>query len=115
MGRWKHECDVALGAVREAAVLARTLRQQIGASAIRKADQSPVTVADFAVQALVAHRLARAFPDDPLVAEEDAAWLRSPEARPTFESVVEALHRVEPDLAPDQVSRGNRSRERSAG
>jgi len=103
MGRWQHECDVALGAVREAAVLARTLRQQIGASAIRKADQSPVTVADFAVQALVAHRLASAFPDDPLVAEEDAAWLRSPEARPTFQSVVEALHRVEPDLGPDQV------------
>ena len=103
MNRWQHECDVALGAVREATVLARELCQQTGARAFRKADQSPVTVADFAVQALVAHRLARAFPDDPLLAEEDASWLRSPEARSTFQTVVEVLQGVVPDLAPDRV------------
>ena len=62
-----------------------------------------MTVADFAVQALVAHRLARAFPADPLVAEEDAASLRSPDARSLFESVVNAVHRILPNLAPNQI------------
>lgn len=67
---WQHECDVALGAVREAAILARDMRKQIGKEALLKADRSPVTVADFAVQAIVARRLGDAFPGDPVVAEE---------------------------------------------
>ncbi len=83
---WQREFDVALGAVREAAMLARDIRQQIGEHAFLKADRSPVTVADFAVQALVAHRLGQAFPDDPLVAEEDSASLQVPDARPTLQS-----------------------------
>jgi 3'(2'), 5'-bisphosphate nucleotidase len=103
MNLWQHEFDVALGAVREAAVLARELRRQIGERHLRKADRSPVTMADFAVHALVAHRLARAFPDDPVVAEADAASLRRPEARALFQSVVDALHRILPDLAPNQI------------
>jgi len=49
-------------------------------------------VADFAVQATVAHRLGQVFPDDPLVAEEDAASLRAPDARAILQSVVDALH-----------------------
>ena len=68
-----------------------------------KADRSPVTVADFAVQALVAHRLGQAFPDDPLVAEEDSASLQLPDARPTLQSVLDVLHRAVPDLPADQV------------
>ncbi len=75
---WRRELDVAVGVVREAAILAREIRRQVGTQAFLKADQSPVTVADFAVQALVAHRLGRAFPDDPLIAEEDSAGLRGP-------------------------------------
>jgi 3'(2'), 5'-bisphosphate nucleotidase len=59
---------------------------------LAKADRSPVTVADFAVQALIADRLARAFPDDALVAEEDASVLRSSAGRPLLESVLDALH-----------------------
>lgn len=45
-----------------------------------KADESPVTVADYGAQALVAWSLQRSFPDSPLsmVAEEDAAELRYP-------------------------------------
>ena len=44
--------------------------------AISKNDLSPVTVADFAIQALVSHWLMEAFPTDPLVAEEDSSALR---------------------------------------
>ena len=83
---WQREFDVALGAVREGAALARDIRQRIGERALLKADRSPVTVADFSVQALVVHRLGQAFPDDPLVAEEDSASLQLPDARPTLQS-----------------------------
>ena len=100
---WQHEFDVALGAVRESAVLARDIRQRLGEQAFLKADQSPVTVADFAVQALVAHRLGQAFPDDPLVAEEDAASLQVPGAQAMLQSVLDVLRRILPGLPSDRV------------
>lgn len=100
---WHHEFDLAVAAVRDGAILARDLRQRVGERAFLKADQSPVTVADFAVQALVAHRLGQAFPDDPLVAEEDAASLRAPEARAVLQSVLDALRRTLPGLSSDQL------------
>ncbi|CAJ1961526.1 unnamed protein product [Sphenostylis stenocarpa] len=44
---------------------------------IEKNDQTPVTVADFGVQALISLELNKLFPSIPLVAEEDSAFLRS--------------------------------------
>ncbi|XP_022716001.1 putative PAP-specific phosphatase, mitochondrial isoform X1 [Durio zibethinus] len=44
---------------------------------IEKNDQTPVTVADFGVQALVSLELSKLFPSIPLVAEEDSGFLRS--------------------------------------
>jgi 3'(2'), 5'-bisphosphate nucleotidase len=96
---WRHEFDVALGAVREGALLAREIRKRIGEQAFLKADRSPVTVADFAVQATIAHRLRQVFPDDPLVAEEDAASLRAPDTGTILQSVVDALHPAADDGA----------------
>ncbi|KAK3127373.1 hypothetical protein QOZ80_7AG0572360 [Eleusine coracana subsp. coracana] len=51
-----------------------------GRSILEKNDQSPVTIADFGVQALVSLELQQLFPSIPLVAEEDSASLRSSEA-----------------------------------
>ncbi|KAL6856075.1 hypothetical protein ACP4OV_018877 [Aristida adscensionis] len=51
-----------------------------GRSILEKDDQSPVTIADFGVQALVSLELQRLFPSIPLVAEEDSASLRSSKA-----------------------------------
>lgn len=42
-----------------------------------KTDNTPVTVADFAVQALVIDVLSTAFPSDQFIAEEDSAMVRS--------------------------------------
>ncbi|KZV33764.1 PAP-specific phosphatase, mitochondrial [Dorcoceras hygrometricum] len=42
---------------------------------LEKMDQTPVTVADFGVQALVSLEMNRLFPSIPLVAEEDSAYL----------------------------------------
>jgi 3'(2'), 5'-bisphosphate nucleotidase len=100
---WQREFDVALGAVRDAAALAREIREQRSGQPLVKADRSPVTVADFAVQALIADRLARAFPDDALVAEEDASVLRSSAGRGLLESVFDALRPASLQLSSSEV------------
>lgn len=108
--RLEREFDVAFRAVRDGALLARDIRQQVGAGAWLKADQSPVTVADFAVQALVAHRLAETFPEVPLVAEEDTAALRAPAGQTILESVLAALRGAASNLDSirvlDTIDRG---------
>ena len=47
-----------------------------------------MTVADFGSQALVARALGEAFPDDPIIAEEDSAELRLPGNAPILEHVL---------------------------
>jgi 3'(2'), 5'-bisphosphate nucleotidase len=69
------DARVAVRAVNDAMRLARSLEGRTQAST--KSDTSPITVADLAIQALVAERLANAFPKEPLIAEEDAALLRT--------------------------------------
>ena len=73
---YEHERDVAVAAVREAARLCQAVQQHLAPGVIKKKDRSPVTVADFGSQALVCRRLRDAFPDDPIIAEEDATTLR---------------------------------------
>jgi 3'(2'), 5'-bisphosphate nucleotidase len=72
------ELEVALSAVRQASRACRAVQRSLDPHTLAKDDRSPVTVADFASQALVARTLLEAFPDDPLVGEEDAAALRDP-------------------------------------
>ena len=77
---FEQEREVAVAAVREAAQLCEVVRKElVDAHALEKSDRSPVTVADFGSQALVCRRLMVSFPDDPIVGEEDAAALRSPD------------------------------------
>jgi 3'(2'), 5'-bisphosphate nucleotidase len=57
--------------------LVRIAEAEIATHVLAKVDASPVSVADFAVQAFIAARLARDYGDDPLVAEEDARELRA--------------------------------------
>ena len=100
---WQRERDVAVGIVRDAAVLARAIELEIDRTALLKPNQSPVTVGDLAVQAVVATRLAAEFPDDSLVAEEDSSPLRGPEARPLLASVLEFVRRVLPAADSEQL------------
>jgi 3'(2'), 5'-bisphosphate nucleotidase len=101
-------------AVEEAVCLARTMQDDATAAAfITKADASPVTVTDFAIQAVIAARLAREFPHDSVVAEEDASALRA-ESTGTSNRVTKIVQQVIPDATVSQVldwidSRGGES------
>jgi 3'(2'), 5'-bisphosphate nucleotidase len=101
--RWHGELTLARGIVEESALLAREIRHAIGGERAIKDDRSPVTVADFAVQALIATRLAAATPGVPLVAEEAAASLRAPAAAPMLAKVVEFVRRCLPDAGAGHV------------
>lgn len=73
------EKRVALAAVRRACALTSSVfTKLVQTETLTKGDRSPVTVADYSAQAVVNTILARAFPDDPIVGEEDAADLRKP-------------------------------------
>lgn len=99
VGEWSRELDVAVSVVTATAVLARDIQDQMGVEPLLKPDQSPVTVADFAVQAVIADRLAREFPTDTLVAEEDSASLRARNADGIVASIVTSVRRFIPDAA----------------
>lgn len=76
MGDRAGEIRVALEAVRAACRACRAVQQRLAGAALEKADRSPVTVADFAAQAIICQRLGAAFPGDAVVGEEGSAALR---------------------------------------
>jgi HAL2 family 3'(2'),5'-bisphosphate nucleotidase len=98
---YERERSCAVRAVREAAALCRAVRARLAPEVLAKADQSPVTVADFGSQALVGRTLAGVFPDDPLIAEEDAAELRRPENSGLLAQVVEQVRALRPEAGAD--------------
>ncbi len=73
------ETQFAIHAVCQASQLAKRIQSEMVSSAITKDDKSPVTVADYSVQALVGGLLEKFFPQDGLVAEESFDVLRKPE------------------------------------
>jgi 3'(2'), 5'-bisphosphate nucleotidase len=79
----------ALKAVRQAALLVKKIQAEMVTEALTKGDKSPVTVADFAAQAAVARLLQSTYPDDPLVGEENAEALQTPEEAATLEKITE--------------------------
>jgi 3'(2'), 5'-bisphosphate nucleotidase len=103
MARHERELAAGIDAVRAAARVCRTVAERlVTADTLEKKDQSPVTVADFASQAIVCRGLERAFPGDPVVGEEDATELRgaSPALRESVRRAVAAELGGDPGLAP---------------
>jgi 3'(2'), 5'-bisphosphate nucleotidase len=97
------EIQFALNATRRASLLVRLVQSELVTPALTKDDRSPVTVADYAAQALVGRLLAETFPHDWLVAEEDSAALRTPEASKTLERVTHFVRRSLPGATSDKV------------
>lgn len=97
------EATFACKAVRRATQLARQVQSEMVTPALTKGDRSPVTVADFAVQAVVAKLLNEALPEATLVGEEDAAELRTPAEAASLEQVTHFVKTIYPDTNSQQV------------
>ena len=107
---YEKEKQVAIDAAIAAAKLCQQVRQAIPA-AMEKTDKSPVTVADYGSQALICKAIGDIFPNDPIVAEEDAADLSTPEMAPQLAKVTDYVKELVPEATPDDVKswidRGN--------
>ncbi len=95
----------AIDTVATACRVARAVQRDLErVKQITKDDRSPVTVADYAVQAVIALALRESAGDDVLiVGEEHAGFLRNPEHDALRAQVVEAVRMVYPDLDGDAV------------
>ena len=89
------ELQTALEAVAQASQLCRSVQTTITSEVLDKRDQSPVTIADFGSQAVVCRSIDAAFPNDPIIAEEDSAALQWPENAAFLKAVCEHVHRLE--------------------
>lgn len=99
-----------LEAAREAVTLASGVCRQVQRAledvrAITKDDSSPVTVADFASQAVVAMILTERLGEVVLVGEEDSKFLREEAHAAHLDAVLAAAREVAPDLSSDDVLR----------
>src|SRR6187551_2508696 len=97
------EAQFAIEAVREAALLVRRIQREMVSGALTKDDRSPVTVADFAVQALIARRLAEQLPGSTLIGEEQADALRLEEGVATLDQITNFVRSAIPDATPAEV------------
>jgi 3'(2'), 5'-bisphosphate nucleotidase len=100
---YQEEAQFALDAVRRAAALCRQIQHEMVSPAITKTDQSPVTVADYASQALVGKLLIERFPEDRLVAEEDSQTLDGADDGRTLAKITSYVQQVRPEADDDRV------------
>ncbi|MEM8779484.1 MAG: 3'(2'),5'-bisphosphate nucleotidase [Cyanobacteria bacterium P01_G01_bin.49] len=97
------EKQVALAAVSAAAELCQRVQKENAAQTLNKADTSPVTVADFAAQAVICQNLTDAFPDDPVIGEEDASMLDHPDLLSVKTQIINQVRQVLPYATPENV------------
>jgi len=102
--QYAHELSIAVSAVRRAAEVCRNIQRSIPA-AMEKQDKSPVTIADFASQAVICRALGEAFPNDPIIGEEDSAELRLPENKSSLDGVLSQLSRIGLEGSPEEICR----------
>lgn len=102
---FEKEKEVAIAAAINAATICEQVRKTMVPEAIEKKDKSPVTVADFGAQAVVCKALAQAFPNDPVVGEEDAGELKTPEMAARLQQVTDYVKQVAPDATPELVTK----------
>lgn len=95
--------QTALDAVRRAAILMRLIQRETVVSSLTKGDKSPVTVADFASQAMIGRFLSQAFPDIPLVAEETSTALRVPDGAKLLAQVATYVGKIIKEATPESV------------
>ena len=93
----------AVDAVRTAGILVKSIQAHTVSGTHSKEDRSPVTVADFASQALIGRLLSLTFPDDILVGEEDSGALTQSGPNPLLDKVTGFLQSAVPGATPHQT------------
>ena len=91
MQHLQEELQVAKAAVRHAARICHNVRQALVPEVLEKQDRSPVTMADFASQAVICRALRSTFTDDAIIGEENADALRQPDQEPFLEHIQHEL------------------------
>lgn len=88
---YSKELNIALLSVQRATLLTKSVFHSHTKGTLNKSDASPVTIGDFGAQALIISALQAHFPDDEIVAEEEAKDLRENETlRSTVWDLVQA-------------------------
>ena len=102
-GYLKAELKEALNAVKTASYISRSIQKQMNLTkksnsnnnndnnSISKDDLSPVTIADFTVQAIVIDRLSHYFPTDKFIAEEDSSILQLASNEDVCNAIIHAV------------------------
>lgn len=98
-------CQAAIDAVRLAAAVCKQVQQSLDqVRAITKDDKSPVTVADFASQAIIAKALRDNLDERLLlVGEESSTFLRDDDHAPHLQATLAAVQTVWPDATQDDL------------
>ena len=113
---YETERRVAVEAVLTATFLCSEVQSaHLSGGVIDKEDRSPVTVADFGVQAVVSDLLAATFPDIPLASEEDSSPLRDPHNRALKDGVIGYVRRFSPHLGSEEAIFGAIDRGKAQG
>ena len=60
----------------------------------QKKDRSPVTIADYATQAVINHHLHTQFPDIPMIGEEDSEELQQPENASVLSAAISEVRKI---------------------
>jgi len=97
------ELKVAIEAVIIASKICRHVQTLIAPEKMEKLDKSPVTIADYASQAVICKQIRDAFPHDQIVGEEDAADLRLPENEEFRQRILAEIRQVGITASTEEV------------
>ncbi|GMQ81071.1 MAG: 3'(2'),5'-bisphosphate nucleotidase [Rhodothermia bacterium] len=99
----EQELTTSIAAVHEASILCQHVQAQLENATLKKADRSPVTVADFGSQSIICSSLREAFPHDSIIAEENADVLRTDDNHSLADRVVTEVQALRPNVTADEV------------
>ncbi|KAL6062622.1 3'(2'),5'-bisphosphate nucleotidase [Balamuthia mandrillaris] len=106
---YAEERAAAIRAVLKASLLCRKVQESlVSEETIEKKDRSPVTVADFAAQAVIISELTKAFPRYPFIAEENSKALAEQEdlRRKVWSHVHQVLPYLEEEKLLETIDKG---------
>lgn len=97
------EAQFSIDVLRDITPVAKKVQSEMAGEKLTKSDRSPVTVADFALQALFSYYLFRNFPGDGILGEESSQELKKDSGRQTLQKVTRYVQELIPSATPSKV------------